>query len=296
MLVGRWVMRTAESAVLTPCPPGPEERKTSMRRSSSRISTSTSSTSGTTDTDAKLVCRRLEASNGEMRMSRWTPASPLEVAVGVLAGHLDRDGLDARFLAGEQVDHLGLEARALTPAQVHPHEHLGPVLGLGAAGPGVDGHDARPARRAEPDSITFSSNSSSSRRSRPTPSVISASRLPSSPASWASSSRTARSEAWVVSWPTRSTVRDSSVRSRISSWARRLSSQNAGAAISVSSAASRCSLAGRSKMPPELVHAPGQLARHRASARRACAPPTGHAAPRRRRGRVRPRRSSPRAG
>ena len=26
MPVGRWVMRTAESAVLTPCPPGPEER------------------------------------------------------------------------------------------------------------------------------------------------------------------------------------------------------------------------------------------------------------------------------
>jgi hypothetical protein len=24
--VGRWVMRTAESVVLTPCPPGPEER------------------------------------------------------------------------------------------------------------------------------------------------------------------------------------------------------------------------------------------------------------------------------
>jgi hypothetical protein len=110
-----------------------------------------------------------------------------------------------------------------------------------------------------PDSITFSSNSSSSRRRRLIPSPISASRLPSSPASCASSSRTPRSEACVVNWPTRSTVRARSVRSRISSCARRLSSQNAGAAISVSSLPRRCSLAGRSKMPPQLAHPTGQL-------------------------------------
>src|SRR5206468_3505331 len=73
----RWcVMRTAESAVLTPCPPGPDARKTSTRISSSRTLTSTSSTSGTTATEAKLVCRRREASNGEMRTRRWTPVSP----------------------------------------------------------------------------------------------------------------------------------------------------------------------------------------------------------------------------
>ena len=33
MPVGRWVIRTAESVVLTLWPPGPEERKTSIRRS-----------------------------------------------------------------------------------------------------------------------------------------------------------------------------------------------------------------------------------------------------------------------
>ena len=33
MPVGRWVMRTAESVVLTLCPPGPDDRYTSMRRS-----------------------------------------------------------------------------------------------------------------------------------------------------------------------------------------------------------------------------------------------------------------------
>ena len=76
MFVGRCVIRTAESAVFTPCPPGPDERKTSTRRSSSRTVTSTSSTSGATATEAKLVCRRLEASNGEMRTRRCTPISP----------------------------------------------------------------------------------------------------------------------------------------------------------------------------------------------------------------------------
>ena len=35
----------------------------------------------------------------------------------------------------------GLEPLRLGPHQVHPQEHLGPVAGLGAAGPGVDGHE-----------------------------------------------------------------------------------------------------------------------------------------------------------
>ena len=65
----------------------------------------------------------------------------LEMAVGVLPGHLDRGRLDARLLAREQVDHLRLEAGPLRPAQVHAHEHLGPVLRLGAARSGVDGED-----------------------------------------------------------------------------------------------------------------------------------------------------------
>ena len=45
MPVGRCVMRTAESVVLTPCPPGPLERKTSTRRSFSSIVTSGGATS-----------------------------------------------------------------------------------------------------------------------------------------------------------------------------------------------------------------------------------------------------------
>ena len=38
MPVGRWVIRTAESVVLTDCPPGPDERNTSTRMSFSGMS------------------------------------------------------------------------------------------------------------------------------------------------------------------------------------------------------------------------------------------------------------------
>src|SRR5207245_1562499 len=82
---------------------------------------------------------------------------------------------------------------------------------------------------------------------------ISASRLPSV-ASSASSRSTARSSAFPPSSFRRATTRESSVRSRMTSWARRLSSQKAGLAMSVSRAARRCSLAGTSKMPSELGH------------------------------------------
>ena len=44
--VGMCMTCTAESVVFTPCPPGPPERQTSMRRSSGFSSKSTSSASG----------------------------------------------------------------------------------------------------------------------------------------------------------------------------------------------------------------------------------------------------------
>ena len=49
-LLGRWVMRTAESVVFTLWPPGPELRYTSMRSSFSSIFTSISCASGSTAT------------------------------------------------------------------------------------------------------------------------------------------------------------------------------------------------------------------------------------------------------
>jgi hypothetical protein len=41
------------------------------------------------------------------------------------------------------LDELGLEPVALAPAQVHALQHLGPVLGLGAAGAGLDVEEGR---------------------------------------------------------------------------------------------------------------------------------------------------------
>ena len=52
--------------------------------------------------------------------------------------HLDRDRLDAGLLARALLDPFELVAVRLGPARVHAQQHLGPVLGLGAAGAGVD--------------------------------------------------------------------------------------------------------------------------------------------------------------
>src|SRR5262249_59395144 len=68
-------------------------------------------------------------------------ALALEIAVGVLAGDLDGGGLDARLLAREEIHYLRLEARAFRPSQIHAGQHLGPVLGLRAPRPGMDGKD-----------------------------------------------------------------------------------------------------------------------------------------------------------
>ena len=62
-------------------------------------------------------------------------------AVGVLPLDGDGGGLDARLVALFIVEGGALEVVALGPAGVHPEEHLRPVLGLGAAGAGVEGED-----------------------------------------------------------------------------------------------------------------------------------------------------------
>src|SRR3989442_1764028 len=75
--VGTCVIRTAESVVLTPCPPGPDERYTSTRRSFSSTRTSTSSASGNTATVTVEVWMRPLASVTGTRCTRWTPRSNL---------------------------------------------------------------------------------------------------------------------------------------------------------------------------------------------------------------------------
>src|SRR5687767_9168652 len=62
----------------------------------------------------------------------------LQPAVGVDALHVQRRRLDPGLLAGGLFDQLDFHAVGVGPARVHPLEDLGPVLGLGAAGAGVD--------------------------------------------------------------------------------------------------------------------------------------------------------------
>ncbi len=45
------------------------------------------------------------------------------------------------FFARLVVEHLALEAAALGPLQIHPQQHVGPVLRLGSAGTGMDRDD-----------------------------------------------------------------------------------------------------------------------------------------------------------
>ena len=75
MPVGRWVMRTALSVLLTCWPPAPWARNTSIRRSLSSIWMSTSSASGSTATVAAEVWMRPWVSVSGTRWTRWTPLS-----------------------------------------------------------------------------------------------------------------------------------------------------------------------------------------------------------------------------
>ena len=63
-------------------------------------------------------------------------------AVGVLAADLDGGALDAGHFAFGLFEQLDVEALAFGVAQIHALEHAGPVLGLGAAGAGLDFDEA----------------------------------------------------------------------------------------------------------------------------------------------------------
>ena len=69
----------------------------------------------------------------------------LQVAVGVLALDLDGDRLDPRLFARQEVEDRDLKPVPLGPPDVHPHQHLGPVLRLGAAGARMDREQRVPA-------------------------------------------------------------------------------------------------------------------------------------------------------
>ena len=69
------------------------------------------------------------------------PGLRFQIAVGVKALHQDGGGFDARLVPVQVVQNLVGEALLFNVHGVHPVQHLGPVLGLGAAGPGVEGED-----------------------------------------------------------------------------------------------------------------------------------------------------------
>ena len=52
------------------------------------------------------------------------------------------DFADAHLGAGHAIDFLGGPAHVLPVVQIHALEHAGPIVGLGAAVPGLNGHEA----------------------------------------------------------------------------------------------------------------------------------------------------------
>ena len=135
-------MRTAESVVLTLCPPGPEERKTSMRMSVSGMSMwSVDSMSGMTSTAAKEVWRRPWVVEGADAHQAVCAALDAQGPVGIGGVDLEGDRLQARLLGVGGVENLDGVLVPLGPAGVHAQEHLGEVGGVHTAGARADGDD-----------------------------------------------------------------------------------------------------------------------------------------------------------
>jgi hypothetical protein len=61
-----------------------------------------------------------------------------EQPVRVVTGHDHRHALDSSLVAGLEIDDVAPKSATLGPAQIHAHEHLGPVLRLGAARTGMN--------------------------------------------------------------------------------------------------------------------------------------------------------------
>src|SRR5262245_63625663 len=67
-------------------------------------------------------------------VERGNPDEPVHASLGreesvrIVAGDGDGDALETGLVAGLVVDHFTLETSALEPSQVHPQEHLSPIL------------------------------------------------------------------------------------------------------------------------------------------------------------------------
>ncbi len=114
----------------------------SMRRSASSISTSGAGLDQRPDVDLGEagVAARGGVEGGDPDQAVDAALGGKE-AVGVLASGDEGGRLEPGLLPRRGLLHLDLEAAPLGPAQVHAQKDLGPVLGVGSAGPGVDGDD-----------------------------------------------------------------------------------------------------------------------------------------------------------
>ena len=65
----------------------------------------------------------------------------LEITEGVVAGDVERHAFDPRLFARLIVENLFAITAPVAPAQIHAQENLRPVLGLGAAGAGMERDD-----------------------------------------------------------------------------------------------------------------------------------------------------------
>ena len=138
MPVGIWVMRIADSVLLTCWPPAPCARMVSIRKSSLLMSTSTSSTSGSTATVAAEVWMRPCVSVSGTRCTRCTPDSNFSLAKA------PRPCTSAMIsLKPPMVPSLAEITSTFQPckrgeALIHPEQVAGEQRGLVAAGAGAD--------------------------------------------------------------------------------------------------------------------------------------------------------------
>ena len=64
-----------------------------------------------------------------------------QIAIGIGAVGGKGGAFDAGLVTRQQVIHFGFQTPALGIAQIHAQQYLGPILGLGAAGTGMQGDD-----------------------------------------------------------------------------------------------------------------------------------------------------------
>ena len=69
------------------------------------------------------------------------PRLRLQVAVAAFAADCEGYPFDPSLVAGLVIGDVGLPAAALAVAEIHPEQHLRPVLRLGPASPGIDGNE-----------------------------------------------------------------------------------------------------------------------------------------------------------